>query len=197
MALETPWSVHSHLTESTVNGPGRRFVIWVQGCDIACDGCFNPDTHPRRQANSSVESMLDLVRGTKGLEGVTITGGEPLQQPESLRTFLGLLRRKTSLTSVVLTGYSRREIETHHERWKSVADADMVVCGRYNAALHIASGLRGSSNKEYWALTSQYNADDFQALPPLEVLVFPDGQVAFTGMSDMREGGGSSNEHRR
>jgi len=38
-------NIHSILNESRANGPGKRFVIWVQGCDIACDGCFNPETH--------------------------------------------------------------------------------------------------------------------------------------------------------
>ena len=38
--------IHSMLPRSAVNGPGERAVVWFQGCDLHCRGCFNPASHP-------------------------------------------------------------------------------------------------------------------------------------------------------
>jgi anaerobic ribonucleoside-triphosphate reductase activating protein len=66
----------------------------------------------------------------------------------------------------------------------AVADADMIVACRYNARLRLGSGLRGSSNKEYWARTGRYRAEDFAAVPDLEIAVAADGVITVSGMPD-------------
>ena len=183
------WRVHATLARSAANGPGTRFVVWTQGCSLGCEGCFNPETHgPGGVARNAADVAGDVL-GTPageagvegGIEGVTVTGGEPLEQPEPLREFCALIR-PSGLGIVVLSGYSRAEIEANPERLAAVQDADMVVAGRYNPRLHLGKGLRGSSNKEYWAITSRYSADDFAAVPESEVVISADGAVTVTGM---------------
>jgi anaerobic ribonucleoside-triphosphate reductase activating protein len=83
---------------------------------------------------------------------------------------------------IVLTGFSRAEIEAAPARSAAVADADVVIAGRYNPRLRLAQGLRGSSNKEYWMRTGRYTADDLAAVPELEITIAGDASVTFTGM---------------
>ena len=65
------------LPRSAANGPGERFVLWVQGCPLACPGCWNPDTWAfERRDLRSVEDLAAVILATEGIEGVTFTGGE-------------------------------------------------------------------------------------------------------------------------
>ncbi|MEU2061251.1 4Fe-4S single cluster domain-containing protein [Streptomyces sp. NPDC013455] len=189
------WRIHSTLARSTANGPGARFVVWSQGCTLACDGCFNPGTHPVRPGDPArdpggrpVADLVEEVLGTDGIEGVTLTGGEPLEQTEAVAAFCGAVRRRSDLGIIVLTGFTRAEVEGDARRAAAVADTDLVVAGRYNARLRLGAGLRGSSNKEYWALTGRYTAADLAEVPEAELVIGTDGSITLTGMHEW-EGG--------
>ncbi|MEM6520527.1 MAG: pyruvate formate-lyase-activating protein [Cyanobacteria bacterium P01_C01_bin.70] len=83
--------IHSIETSSTVDGPGIRYVIFTQGCLLRCLYCHNPDTrdlHGGREI--TVDELIDDIKTyqsylTYSGGGVTITGGEPLLQPEFVR----------------------------------------------------------------------------------------------------------------
>ena len=75
----------------TVLGPGRRIGLWVQGCTIRCRGCVSQDTWPRDPAKAiAVRELLAWCRrvAPRGPDGVTISGGEPFEQPAALRALL-------------------------------------------------------------------------------------------------------------
>lgn len=181
MALEEAWSIHEVLPSTRANGPGLRFGVWVQGCSLGCAGCFNPSTHVVAAPRTTVGSLLAQLDKTAGLEGVTVSGGEPLEQPEALGSFLEEVRLR-GLSSIVLTGYTRSEIQSRSAMREAVDAADVVVSGRYSEALRVADGLRGSRNKEYWFLTNRYASQDFERLPQVEVLIQPNGDLVMTGM---------------
>ncbi|MER7276310.1 4Fe-4S single cluster domain-containing protein [Dactylosporangium sp. NPDC000244] len=174
--------VHAIVPRSRANGPGERMTVWVQGCTLACGGCFNPGTHPGGEAATSVAELLAMAEALP-IEGVTLTGGEPLQQAEGVAAFGAGLKARTGLGLIILTGYSRREIEDDPARLAAVAHADLVVAGRYQRLAHLGGGLRGSSNKAYWWLTGRYRGVELEALPDLEVLVGADGTLTITGMA--------------
>lgn len=186
----TPWRVHAVLPRSVANGPGERFTIWSQGCALACPGCFNPETHAA--ANGAVRTVGELVdevlAEVPGIEGVTLTGGEPLAQPAAVAAFCTRLRARADLGVIVLTGYTRVEIETDPARAAAVAAADLVVAGRYNQRLTAGTGLRGSTNKTYWARTGRYRPGDLGAVPETEVIIGVDGMVTVTGMTAPERG---------
>lgn len=80
--------VHSLLESSVANGPGQRAVIWVQGCTLGCPGCWNPLSHRRSTGTEwGIEELagwLKSVRSRIEISGVTISGGEPLEQAPGL-----------------------------------------------------------------------------------------------------------------
>ncbi|MEU3457268.1 4Fe-4S single cluster domain-containing protein [Micromonospora sp. NPDC006766] len=189
LSASVPWRIHATLPRSRANGPGERFVVWTQGCSLGCAGCFNPETHPAGSVAREVANVVREVLATPGIEGVTVTGGEPLEQPEALAAFVAGVRR-AGLGVVVLTGFSRAEIATDPALTAAVAGVDLVIAGRYNRRLHLGAGLRGSSNKEYWDRTGRYSAAMLSAVPEVEVLIGRDGTVTVTGMVAAPGGGG-------
>ena len=94
---------------STVNGPGYRYVLWVQGCKLNCKDCFNPETHLYNVAISmDIENIALEINSNPFIEGITISGGEPLDYSVEL---IGLLKLvKQSLTTIIFTGYTIKEI---------------------------------------------------------------------------------------
>lgn len=184
MALTAlPWRLHDVVPRSLANGPGERFTIWSQGCPLACPGCFNPETHA--DAGGTVRTVGELVADVldvPGIEGVTLTGGEPLAQPEAVAAFCAEVKARTDLGVIVLTGFTRAEIEADPAKAAAVGGTDLVVAGRYNQGLRVGAGLRGSANKAYWERTGRYRASDLGAVPDMEVIIEADGVVTVTGM---------------
>lgn len=180
-----PWRVHSVLPRSLANGPGQRFVVWSQGCALACPGCFNPETHAGADGTTrTVGEVVDAALAeVPDIEGVTLTGGEPLEQPEAVAAFCAGLRAGADLGVIVLTGFTRAEIERDSAMTRAVAGADLVVAGRYNQRLRVAAGLRGSANKEYWDRTGRYAPAALGGVPDVEVHIGADGMVTVTGIA--------------
>jgi anaerobic ribonucleoside-triphosphate reductase activating protein len=182
--LNVPWRVHAVLPRSEANGPGLRYTIWSQGCALACPGCFNPGTHqaggPQQQRLTGELAAAALAE--PGIEGVTLTGGEPLEQPAAIAAFCGQIKARSDLGVIILTGFSRGEVQADAGRSAAVAAADMVIAGRYNARRHLGSGLRGSDNKVYWARTARYRPEDFATVPDVEITIEPGGMITVTGL---------------
>lgn len=78
--------VHSIETMGTVDGPGIRFVVFVQGCPMRCAYCHNPDTWSVNGGTMvTVEHLMDEFQSNHEFYrsgGITVSGGEPLLQPE-------------------------------------------------------------------------------------------------------------------
>ncbi|MEN9216419.1 MAG: pyruvate formate-lyase-activating protein [Gloeomargarita sp. HHBFW_bins_162] len=78
--------IHSYETMGTVDGPGIRFVVFTQGCPLRCLYCHNPDcrsiTGGREVTVGEIISEIKKYRSYLRGGGVTVSGGEPLMQPE-------------------------------------------------------------------------------------------------------------------
>lgn len=179
----TTIAVHAWMARSRANGPGSRAVVWTQGCTLGCAGCFNPTTHPVASPAITVNELVDqLIAEDPSADGLTISGGEPLQQPTALQALIHAWALQAGTGVIVLTGYTWTEITASPQLSAASAGADLLICGRYNQARHLGAGLRGSANKEYRFLTSRYCPADLQATAELEVIIGPDGSRTVTGI---------------
>lgn len=135
-------------------GPGRRLVVWTSGCSKRCLGCSNPELWAHRpEQEVEVEGFADCVVRTaraQGVDRLTMTGGDPLEQPDELLRFLGVVR-PAFRDILVYTGYTCEEAR---ERLGDVRMGrlcelmDALVDGRYVEELNDGScALRGSANQ--------------------------------------------------
>ncbi|MDT0269005.1 4Fe-4S single cluster domain-containing protein [Streptomyces sp. DSM 44915] len=137
----------------TVLGPGRRLGIWLQGCPLACAGCVSRHTwDPTGGHDTTVGALLELWRAAlaAGAEGLTVSGGEPLAQPEALTALLaGAARERGAVPADLLlyTGYSTVEVVADQARLGAVRHADALVSGRYVAVRPTDLVWRGSANQ--------------------------------------------------
>ena len=101
--------VHSLQSLGTVDGPGLRYVVFLQGCPLRCAYCHNPDTwDPAGGAVMGTEELVEKILrcrpyfGTEG--GVTVSGGEPLLQAEFVTQLFARLKREGVHTALDTSG---------------------------------------------------------------------------------------------
>ncbi len=179
--------LHHFLPHSRANGPGRRAVLWVQGCSLQCPGCFNPETHAF--TGGELVTVADLFQQIVNLqakvEGVTISGGEPLQQLPSLLLLLQRLRQETSLSILIFSGFTWSEIQKMPQAKTLLDTIDVLIAGRYKAEQHVARNLLGSANQQIHLLTNRYTRQDIETVPSTEVIISTDGQVIISGVDPL------------
>ena len=181
-------SVHRFLPHSRANGPGARAVLWCQGCTLGCPGCFNPTTHDA--AGGRAAPLDDLVReltsaAATGIEGLSLSGGEPLQQPEAARVLLDAARA-LGLSTLAFSGYTIDEIRALPAGPDVLARLDVLIDGRYVARERLAVGLRGSANQRIQLLTDRYTRADVERTPVAEIRIAPSGDVILTGVDPLK-----------
>ncbi len=179
------------MERSVLNGPGVRTVVWLQGCPRrprSCPGCFNPEMidTDRTADRVPVEDLASAILATRGIEGVTFSGGEPFYQAGPLAALAA--RVGGGLTVVTFTGYTLKEIrEAGREDWDALLDrTDLLVDGPYVAELRTPSPLRGSSNQRFHFLSGKILPSDIARMPPadVELVLTTDGRATLTGFPE-------------
>lgn len=176
------------IARSQANGPGERFVIWVQGCPIHCPGCWNRDTwDPSGGQDSSVAELLSAIAGVEGLEGVTLTGGEPMAQAEPLAELAAACRDR-GLSVFIFTGYRQEQLKTPAQL-KLWGLADIVVAGPYaQAQRSFELAWVGSANQQVHFVSSRYSPTDQQHAVRAEAHLEADGTITWTGFPEDEAG---------
>lgn len=177
--------LHAFERRSRANGPGARFVVWLQGCTLGCPGCFNPTTHDVGGGQEIEVVTLVEEMQRSGSEGLSLSGGEPLQQP---RATLALLvgARALGMSTLAFSGYSIDEIRAQPDGPAVLAQLDVLIDGRYIAGARLATGLRGSANQGIQLLTPRYTVADIEATPTGEIRISPTGEVVLTGVDPLK-----------
>ena len=178
--------VHAIEPKSRANGPGARFVIWLQGCTLGCAGCFNPATHDDSGGSAtSVADIASQLAATSGIEGISLSGGEPLQQAEACVALLDAARA-LGLSTLAFSGYTIAEIRALPHGPAVLDRLDVLIDGRYVASERLASGLRGSANQRIHTLTARYSLAAVEATPVAEIRIGPSGDVVLTGVNPLK-----------
>ena len=181
--------LHAVEPRSRANGPGARFVVWMQGCTLGCPGCFNPTTHDagggREVALAEVVAQLAAAQRAHAIEGLSLSGGEPLQQPAAAAALLDAARA-LGLSTLAFSGYAIDEIRALPGGPDVLARLDVLIDGRYVAGERLATGLRGSANQRIQLLTPRYTRADVEATPVAEIRIGPAGDVVLTGVDPLK-----------
>jgi anaerobic ribonucleoside-triphosphate reductase activating protein len=178
--------VHATEPRSRANGPGARFVVWLQGCTLGCPGCFNPATHePAGGREVPVAELAAQLAGARDIEGLSLSGGEPLQQPAAAAALLDAARG-LGLSTLAFSGYTLDEIRALPGGPAVLARLDVLIDGRYRSGERLATGLRGSANQQIHLLTDRYRLADVEATPVAEIRIGPTGELVLTGVDPLK-----------
>ena len=144
--------IHSVETFGTVDGPGIRYVVFMQGCNFRCRYCHNPDTWNCNQGTTqSIDDLVeDILKYKRYIQGVTLSGGEPLLQIEFVTELFSRLKENGLDTCIDTSGQT---FKNDDEKVKNNIDKMLDVCDYILLDIkHIDEDkhrwLTGSSNKE-------------------------------------------------
>ncbi len=132
--------VHSYFPGSSVDGPGVRFVLWLSGCAFRCQYCHNPDTwHLHHGKEMSIAEVLDVLRpyepflnGAHG--GVTISGGEPLIQPDFVRSLVDAFHGEGFHVALDTNGFYGSKLSDSD--WQKI-DLTLLDIKSFDPAIHL------------------------------------------------------------
>ena len=131
---------------TTVDGPGFRTSIYLAGCNHHCQGCHNPQTWDfNNGTETELSEILDIVEEEDF--NVTLTGGDPLYNPETTRILIHELKRNRR-NVWVYTGYTWEEIIASPLLLSAIQEADVVVDGKFQEEMKNTDlPFRGSENQ--------------------------------------------------
>ena len=161
-------------TSNYVNGNGCRYVLWVQGCDLACVGCWNQHTWSfEDKILKSVEEIFTQIQSLEDkLDGVTFTGGEPFLQALELSKLSRLIKENTTLDIQIFTGFTKEELVEDVQR-KLLKYTDILVAGRYDST-------KSNNNQTTYILNNNINNWNFNN-SDVEIDIDENGNIKLTG----------------
>lgn len=190
--------IHGFVAHSLVNGPGVRAVVYFQGCNLGCASCWNPATHAFVGPPRGVQDVAEQVAAAhriRVIDGVTVSGGEPLQQALDLLDLIRLLKRTWPELSIgIYSGYTETELESgrfwtspgiaqevRRRIWEDIKQhLDFAVLGRFVAARPSRLTMRTSANQVLRLFGDRYREEHFKPLE-FEVHIEAQGLVQITG----------------
>lgn len=185
--------INRYLPRTRVEGPGERAAVWVQGCPIHCEGCATPELwDPAGGEEVEVGDLAERVLATGGLEGITLTGGEPFEQASSLAALLRLIR-PAGLSVVTFSGYTFERLRAGEDpAWADLLSlTDLLLDGPFQQEnFDLSRPWVGSSNQGFRFLTPRYASLEghLQEIPnKVEVRLTPEGLIRVNGMADFKK----------
>lgn len=136
---------------SAVNGPGVRYVLFMQGCHHHCSGCQNPETHALDGGiECRIQDVISEIVGTRYLDGVTLSGGDPFVQPEAGMQIARAVK-EAGLNLWVYTGWTYEQLQdgcAGEAGKKMLSYVDVLVDGPFVEGLRSEEvRWRGSTNQ--------------------------------------------------
>lgn len=160
---DLPIRLFGVVRESIVDGPGLRFVIFVQGCPHHCPGCHNPESHdPAGGYLSSTARIWKVLSQNPTLRGVTFSGGEPFLWGKELYE-IGRAARAAGLDVTTYTGFVYEQLlekaKTEEGVHKLLSVTNYLVDGPFvQAQRDLSLKFRGSRNQRILDVTCYPNA---------------------------------------
>lgn len=174
-------------------GPGKRLIIWLQGCDRGCTGCQS--THfakflPFEDIQIKIDSLFEEAVQAE-CTGITISGGEPFAQSNVIDYIVSLIKAhneecNNKIDILVYTGYTYEELLPKYQNL--LRRIDVLIDGPFVNSLNDGKGLRGSSNQRMLFLTDKKEKlkPMYEDVPAIrnQVIDFVDGRFVLIGLKN-------------
>ena len=134
---------------SVVNGEGIRYCVFTQGCPHKCPGCHSPHTWDIHKGDKThiLDIFTDIIKNKRFIDGVTLSGGDPLVQYEQILTLCKLLK-VYNINIWLWTGYNMLAIQNTFPEILNYVDT--IIDGRYEKDNPPTKKYRGSDNQTRW-----------------------------------------------
>ncbi|MBQ6538669.1 MAG: anaerobic ribonucleoside-triphosphate reductase activating protein [Bacilli bacterium] len=162
-------------SDSIVDGPGLRTVIWTQGCSHHCRGCQNPQTWDFEGGGEvPIDMVLEAIDELEYQDGITFSGGDPMFQPEACTEIAKYCKEK-GYNIWVYTGYTYEElIKMSKEKpiyKKFLSYIDVLVDGKFVLKKKDLNTLfRGSTNQRLIDMPKTLSSDEIVLFDESEYL---------------------------
>ena len=167
---------------TTAEGPGQRTAVWFQGCSIRCRGCINP--HLFTIHGGTILAPEQLIKDVllSGDEGLTLLGGEPFDQAQSVAN-LAFLAQDAGLGVICFTGYAMEAARAIPHGEELLRNVDLLVDGPFVANdPETKRALVGSANQQFIHLTPRYaRADPENGPQRIDLRISSSGETAIAG----------------
>ena len=136
------------VNDSIVDGPGLRLAIFAQGCPHHCPGCHNPESHDfSGGSDMDTEKIIARMDANPLLDGITLTGGEPFEQPDACRILADAAHAR-GLNVWAYSGYTFEQLCAVPEKRRLLEACDVLVDGPFLLAERsLDLRFRGSKNQ--------------------------------------------------
>lgn len=152
--------VYGVVQDSIVDGPGLRFVCFVQGCPHHCSGCHNPDSHDFNGGTEmTTDEVIEKMLSNPLTDGLTLSGGEPFEQAEDCMV-IARAAHDHGLNVWCYTGYTLEHLMEHGtgDQIALLAEIDVLVDGKFVLSERSLSlPWRGSRNQRVIYLREDNN----------------------------------------
>jgi anaerobic ribonucleoside-triphosphate reductase activating protein len=185
-------NIMGYVDQSEVNGPGCRAVVWVQGCNRECSGCFNPDSWAF-EINElvAIDTLAESILKNPHNTGVTFSGGEPFWQAPAL-IILAKKLKAAGLNIMSFTGFTLQQLQSDSAppgAKELLAELDILIDGLFVKSLAINSpdSPVSSSNQKVNILNPEFADKITWASDQIEVHILKDGNRIVTGYQGLLE----------
>ncbi len=138
-------------------GPGNRLTVWTIGCPHHCKNCSNPELWAKdTQKDIPVSDVAKIIKKQKGIDGITITGGDPFYQSAELLELVKEIRLAGIDDILIYTGYIYEQLAKDKIAKEIIGNIAALVDGPYISELNDNIGLRGSSNQRLFIFNKNY-----------------------------------------
>ncbi len=137
-----------HIVEGTsVDGPGLRTSIYLAGCNHHCPGCHNPQSWDFKGGEErTLDELMEVIAYNEA--PVTLSGGDPLQQPEGTRVLIHRIKQELGYNVWCYTGYTWEQVKQQPKLMEAVKQLDVLVDSPFVMAERDTKlRFRGSSNQ--------------------------------------------------
>lgn len=181
--------INKIIPETKAEGPGTRYCIYTQGCDIRCDGCANESMWDSSggQAIPVQEIKQDICRHRYKITGITILGGEPTNQARAVSEIVQYAS-DNGLTIILFSGHSYDVLRSRADPYiqKILANCDLLIDGPFvKNQTDFSRPLIGSSNQRYIFLSEKIKVEDITRYKnSFEIRITPRGDIQANGMGN-------------
>lgn len=169
----------------TTLGPGKRVGIWMCGCPFNCAGCLSDELKNLSNGKDiSVDELVEFIDSINGeIDGITISGGEPFYQSESLLYLLKVISNRFE-DIILFTGYKYEELQSGkvHCAKEIIENISLLIDGKFDKDDICVNGLRGSNNQKIITLKNIYGDIDFYNYPQRIQLVYSGKEIVEIGI---------------